>query len=191
MCWKNNLADYLKDKIKKDEISSIEIHARTGIPASTISNILSKNHNRFLCTQFILLKLLFKENHQEFLNKIFGETYFHNVKQVEKGSSLTSLGIYFTNNYHYEVFPKKKLVEATGLTSKRLDDIFSTDDRKIKIDEITKLEIASGKEIGFFCDMFFSDIKLNSDDEYEVLLQKQRDINKGANSRRKPKEVKK
>lgn len=182
MCWKNNLANY----IKNSGISSLEIHARTGIPTATISNILNLNHQRFLCNQFMLLKLFFKENHNEFLNKLFGEGYFNNVKKVENDIDFTPIGNYFKDEFHYEVFPKKKLVEVTGITSKRIDDIFISDAKKVKIDEITKLEVASGKEIGFYCDMFFSHVKLNSDEEYEKLLQKQREKNKGANSRRKP-----
>lgn len=187
MCWKTNLAKVLKEC----RYSAIEIHARTGISTTTISKMQNNEHTSFLCSQFILLKLLLEKKHIDFLSTIFGKDYFQDVKAIEDDNNLNPMGTYFKETYHYEVFSKKKVVDATKLVSSRLDYILTKNHESIKIDEITKLEIASGKEIGFFCDMFFSDIKLNSDDEYEVLLQKQREINRGANSRRKAKDGKK
>ncbi|MBL1410382.1 hypothetical protein [Sphingobacterium faecale] len=187
MCWKSNLARALKEC----KFSAIEIHARTGISTTTISNMQNNLHESFLCSQFILLKLLLEKKHIDFLSTIFGKDYFQDVKAIADDNNLNAMGDYFKETYHYEVFSKKKVVDATKLVSSRLDYILTKNYESIKIDEITKLEIASGTEIGFYCDMFFSHVKLNSDEEYEKLLKKQRDINKEANSRRKPKEDKK
>lgn len=183
MCWRANLAK----AIKECKYSAIEIHARTGISTTTISNMQNKLHESFLCSQFILLRLLLENSHNDFLNTIFGTDYFHETKELQIDNDLNPMGQYFRDNYHYECFSKKKLVDATKLVSSRIDYIFTKNLNSIKIDEITKLDIAAGKDIGFFSDMFFADIKLNSDEEYEKLLKIQRNKNKGANSRRKPK----
>lgn len=175
----------LSKLIEKSGYSHIEIYARTNIPVATISNISNKRHKYLTCEQFILFKLLFEETHQGLLNKLFGKDAFSKVKTVEKDEELTKMGLYFRDRYQYEVFPKKKLVDSTDIKSSRIDYLFTNSFENIRIDEITKLELASGEKIGTFSKLFFSHVQLNSEKEYQRLLKDQRQKNSQANERRK------
>lgn len=181
MNWKQSLSELINDSGYPD----IEIYAWTGIPVATISNMSNKKHKYLTCEQFILFKLLFKETHTGLLAKLFGKNHFDKIKKIEEDLTLTKLGKYFKESHHYEAFPKKKLVDATGLKSSRIDYIFETNDSNIRIDEITKLEIVAGEKLGSLSELLFPAIRLKSDEEYQNLLREQREINKLANERRK------
>ncbi|RZF58573.1 hypothetical protein [Sphingobacterium corticibacterium] len=181
MNWKIELSKL----IEKSGYSHIEIYARTNIPVATISNMSNKRHKYLTCEQFILFKLLFEETYQALLDNLFGKEAFSKVKTVEKDGELTKMGSYFTDKYKYEVFPKKKLVDCTDIKSSRIDYLFTNSFENIRIDEITKLELASGEKIGSFSKLFFSHVQLNSEKEYERLLKEQRQKNNQANERRK------
>lgn len=189
--WKHNLANALKN------IEVQEISARTGIPIHTVRAITSMTHDLLTCEEFILIKLLLKKTHLEFIEEVFGIGYFDNVEKIEIQSGFTELGQIIAKKYHLGKLPKKELAKALEVTPARIDYLLlektgaAHQDDKIRIDEISRLEKAFGEELGTLCYQKFRNIRLNNDKEYEIALKKIRAFNNDANSRRKTKEDKK
>lgn len=181
--WKENLLMLMDNS----GYSDIEMYAWTNIPVATISNMSNKKHQYLTCEQFLLFKLLFKETHVGLLIKLFGKDYFKEINKVEPTEKLTRLGSYFRNKYSYEKFQKKKIIDVTAIKSSRIDYIFENSDDNVRIDEITRLEKASGEAIGNISNILFPNISLNSPEDFENLLSKQREVNKLANIRRNKK----
>lgn len=181
--WKENLSILMDNS----GYSDIEMYAWTNIPVATISNMSNKKHQYLTCEQFLLFKLLFKETHVGLLTKLFGKDYFEEINKVEPSENLTRLGGYFRSKYSYEKFPKKKIVDVTAIKSSRIDYIFENSDDNVRIDEITRLEKASGETIGNISNFLFPNISLNTLEDFEKLLSDQREVNKLANTRRSKK----
>jgi DNA-binding Xre family transcriptional regulator len=168
MNWKKNLAK----TINKSGYSDRQISAWTGISTPVISNMSNEKQESLRIDQFIKLKLLFKKDHEQFVYEIFGKGYFSEVTKIEQSGTLTQLGIILTNQYYYERLPKKELSKATGLTSQRINYIIEEEDETIKIDELTKIELALDLPVGTLAKKRFSRIKLNTQRQYELGLKK-------------------
>jgi|SRR5690606_6957103 len=168
MNWKENLAKMINESGYSDR----QIFAWTGISTPVISHMSNQKHDSLKVDQFIKLKLLFKKNHEDFVYEIFGEQYFSNVKQVAGRDKLTKLGKILRDQYNYEKFPKKELSRATGLPSSRINYIVEEEDETIKIDELTKIELALDLPLGTLVKKRFSKIKLNTQRQYEAALKK-------------------
>lgn len=168
MSWKENLAK----AITESGYSNRQIHAWTGISTPVLSNMSNQKHDSLKVEQFVKLKLLFKKDHEKFVYEIFGEESFADVATIEQSEKLTLLGEILTKQYHYEKLPKKELSRATGLTSQRLNYIMEEEDETIKIDEITKIELALDLTLGTLVNKRFAKIKLNTQRQYEAALKK-------------------
>jgi len=172
MDWKENLAKIINDS----DFSDREIHAWTNISTSVISNMSNQKHESFKAEQFIRLKLLLNKNYEDFVYEIFGKEHFSEVIKIEKHASLTPIGRILTDKYRLEVVSKKELCKATGISSHRITYILENEDETIKIDELTKIELALGLTVGTISSKRFSNIKLNSRKQYETILKKLRDV---------------
>lgn len=168
MSWKENLSKAINESGYSDR----QIHAWTGISTPVLSNMRNQKHDSLKVEQFVKLKLLFKREHEKFVYEIFGKEYFSEVTTIEKPSELTKIGEILTNQYYYEMLPKKELSKATGLTSQRLNYIIEQEDETIKIDELTKIELALHLLLGTLVKKRFSKIKLNTQRQYEATLKK-------------------
>lgn len=166
MKWKKNLARI----IDQSEYSDRQIYAWTGISRSVISNMSNEKHDSLKVDQFVRLKLLLKKEHEAFVYEIFGKEYFSDITSVEKSKTLTQLGKILTDQYSYEKLPKKELSKATGLTSQRINYIMEEEDDSVKIDELTKIELALQVPLGTLVKKRFSKIKLNTQRQYESTL---------------------
>lgn len=171
MSWKENLAK----AITESGYSNRQIHAWTGISTPVLSNMSNQKHDSLKVEQFVKLKLLFKKDHEKFVYEIFGEEYFSGVTPIEKPVELTTLGEILTAQYYYERLPKKEVSKSTGLTSQRLNYIIEEEDETIKIDELTKIELALALPIGTLVKKRFPRIKLNTPRQYEAALKKLKD----------------
>lgn len=180
MVWKINLSN----AITTSGYQPIEICAWTNLAQSKLSNMKNRKHLNFTCEEFISLRLLFKKTHVTFLTEIFGENYFDNIRKIEYHPKLTGLGQLVTERHKFEILPKKELVKNAKLKSSRIDYTFFEDDSKIRIEELTKIELALGETLGSLCNLRFSDVKLNSEEEYQVKLDELREYNRQANERR-------
>lgn len=171
MNWKENLAKIIDEL----EYSHREISAWTGISPTVISNMANKKHDSLKVDQFIKLKLLCKQEHENFILLIFGKQYLSDVKKIEKPQNLTLLGDILRSQYYFEKFSKKELSKATGIASNRIDYFNEQEDETIKIDEITKIEIAMNIPIGTLVKKRFSKIKLQTQKQYEATLKNLKD----------------
>lgn len=170
MSWKDNLAESINNSGYTDR----QISAWTNISTPVISNMSNKKHDSLKVDQFVKLRLLFKEEHEDFLYKIFGTNYFSKITKIEQTENLTPLGEILTSEYHFEELPKKELCKATGLLSSRVNYIVTKEDEQIKIDEITKVELALGLTVGTLVKKRFR-IKLNTQKQYEARLKELKD----------------
>lgn len=171
MIWKENLAKIINGSGYSDR----QISAWTGISTPVISNMSNKKHDSLKVDQFIKLKLLLKKEHEDFLYEIFGKGHFSNVKKIKQPEKTTPLGKILTNEYHFESLPKKELSKSTGLPSSRINYIVSEEDETVKIEELTKIELAVGISLGTLSKKRFSKIKLNTKTQYETKLKELRD----------------
>lgn len=171
MNWKENLARIINESGYTDR----QIYAWTGISRSVISNMSNKKHDSLKVDQFVRLRLLLNKDHETFVHEIFGKEHFSDVIIVEKPRNLTQLGRILTDQYSYEKLPKKQLSRATGLTSQRMNYIVEEEDESIKIDELTKIEIALRLPLGTLVKKRFSKIKLNTQRRYESILKSLKD----------------
>ena len=179
--WKLNLAKI----IINSGFQLIEISAWTNLEMSKLSAIKNKKHSNLTCKEFLLLKQLFKKNHKTFINEIFGDEHFKNIKQIIYTPKLTQTGLLFRQLYSLEILPKKEIIKATTIKSSRIDYILFKDDEGIKIDELTQIEIALGEELGKLCNIRFSYLKLNNHKDYETKMNELKTYNRKANERRK------
>lgn len=168
MSWKGNLAKIINESGYSDR----QIFAWTGISTPVISNMSNQKHDSLKVDQFIKLKLLFKKDHEDFVYEIFGKQYFSSVRKVDGPDKLTKLGKILTDQYSYEKLPKKELSRATGLPSSRINYIVEEEDETVKIDELTKIELALELPLGTLVKKRFSKIKLNTQRQYEAALKK-------------------
>lgn len=169
--WKENLANTINDSGYSDR----QICAWTGISTPVVSNMSNQKHDSLKADQFVKLRLLLNKDHEEFVYQIFGKEYFSDISKIEKPEKLTQIGAILTNQYFYERLPKKELSKATGLTSQRINYIVENEDETVKIDEVTKIELALGLTLGTIVKKRFSKIKLNSQRQYEAALKKLKD----------------
>lgn len=168
MCWKENLAFI----INNSEFSDRQISAWTGISTSVISNMSNQKQESLRVDQFLKLKLLFNENHSSFLLRIFGDKYFREVRKIQPSKNITVLGEILTKKFSVELISRKELSHATGIDLARIKYIITKEDKTIKIDEITKIELALGVDLGTFSKLRFPNTKLNSVAKYNTLLKK-------------------
>lgn len=168
MIWKENLAKIINESGYSDR----QICAWTGISTPVISNMSNKKHDSLKVDQFVKLKLLLKREHEDFLYEIFGKGHFSEVEKIKQPEGLTQLGEILTNGYQFEKLSKKELCGATGLPSSRINYIVNKEDETIKIDELTKIEIALDLDLGTLSKKRFSKIKLNTRKQYEAMLKK-------------------
>lgn len=173
MSWRTNLLTILKGSKKTD----IEIYARTGISTSVLSKMRNLSHNDLSVEQFILLRLYFKKSHREFLDLIFGELFFSEIKKITAPNIFNNFGNHLVDNFHYEELSKKEIARATGIVSTRLDYLTKKNFSNILIEEITCLELAITGEIGSFVDVFFAKIYLHTEEEYSQKLLDKKDRN--------------
>lgn len=172
MDWKEKLAKIINDS----DFSDREIHAWTNISRSVISNMSNQKHESFKTEQFIRLKLLFNKDYEDFVYEIFGKEYFSEVAKIEKRTGLTPIGKILKDKYMFDVVSKKELCKATGISSHRITYIIENEDEAIKIDELTKIELALGLTVGTISSKRFSNIKLNTTKQFETILKKLRDL---------------
>ncbi|WP_313419320.1 hypothetical protein [Sphingobacterium multivorum] len=183
MDWKKNLSRV----IINSGYQLSEISAWTNIEVPILSNMKNLKYPNFTCKEFLLLKLLLKKEHLAFLNEIFGEGYFNEIKKVFYEPKFTKLGQILKDRHQFEVLPKKEVVENAQLKSSRIDYLISEEDENIKIEEITKLELAFGEDLGYLCNLRFPDLRINKEEEYLLRLEQIREYNREANYRRKSK----
>ncbi|QQT55349.1 hypothetical protein I6I98_08880 [Sphingobacterium multivorum] len=181
MGWKENLSKI----IINSGYQLSEISAWTNIEVPILSNMKNLKYPNFTCKEFLLLKLLLKKEHQAFLNEIFGEGHFDKIEKVNYAPSLTKLGEILRDRHKFEVLPKKEIVENSQLKSSRIDYLIAHEDENIKIEEITKLELAFGEELGCLCKLRFSELKINTEGNYLLKLDQIKEYNREANNRRK------
>lgn len=168
MNWKGNLARIINESAYSDR----QIYAWTGISRPVISNMSNEKHDSLKIDQFVKLKLLFKKDYESFVYEIFGKAYFSAVRKIDKPEKLTKLGKILTDQYSYEKLPKKELSKATGLSSQRINYIVEEEDETVKIDELTKIELALQLPLGTFVKKRFAKIKLNTQRQYQVALKR-------------------
>ncbi|WP_312789573.1 hypothetical protein [Sphingobacterium sp.] len=183
MGWKENLSKI----IINSGYQLSEISAWTNIEVPILSNMKNLKYPNFTCKQFLLLKLLLKKEHQAFLNEIFGKGYFDKIKKVFYEPKFTKLGQILKDRHQFEVLPKKEVVENSQLKSSRIDYLIADEDENIKIEEITKLELTFGEDLGYLCNLRFPDLRINNEEEYFLRLEQIREYNREANYRRKSK----
>ncbi|WP_153848714.1 hypothetical protein [Sphingobacterium paramultivorum] len=181
MDWKKNLSRV----IVNSGYQLSEISAWTNIEVPVLSNMKNLKYPNFTCKEFLLLKLLLNREHFAFLNEIFGDGYFNEIKKVFYEPKLTKLGQILKDRHQFEVLPKKEVVENAQLKSSRIDYLISEEDENIKIEEITKLELTFGEDLGYLCNLRFPDLRINKEEEYLLKLEKIREYNREANYRRK------
>lgn len=181
MIWKINLSNIIKNS---DYLLS-EISAWTNIEVPKLSDMKNKKHPNFTCKEFLLLKILFKKQHVSFLNEIFGDDFFNDINSINYSPKLTKIGEILKDRYQFEILPKKEVVQNSFLKSSRIDYLIFHEDENIKIEEITKLELTLGENIGNLCTLRFPDLKINNQDEYLRNLELIKEYNREANNRRK------
>jgi len=181
MGWKENLSK----TIINSGYQLSEISAWTNIEVPTLSNMKNLKYPNFTCKEFLLLKLLLKKDHFDFLSEIFGEGYFDEITKVIYEPKSTKLGQILKDRHQFEILPKKEVVENSQLKSSRIDYLISGEDENIKIEEITKLELAFGEDLGDLCNLRFPDLRINTEEEYLLRLEQIREYNREANYRRK------
>lgn len=172
MNWKKNLAKL----IDISDFSDRQIYAWTNITPSVISKISKEKLENLKVEHFIKLMLLFKKDYKQFVFEIFGENYFADVSLINKPEKITPLGTILSKYYHFEsLITKKELSKATGILSSRINYILAIEDATVKVDELTKIELALSLPIGTLAQKRFSKIKLNTPKEYELILKKLKD----------------
>jgi len=181
MNWKQNLSNI----IINSSYQLSEISSWTNIEVPKLSDMKNLKHPNFNCKEFLLLKLLLKRQHSSFIDEVFGFNYFDGIKKIEYAPKLTGLGIILKDRYQFEILPKKEVVENSKLKSSRIDYLISQEDESIKIEEITKLELTFGEELGTLCNLRFPDLRINTEEEYLVKLEQIKEYNREANNRRK------
>lgn len=181
MIWKTNLSDIIKNA----EYLLSEISAWTNIEVPKLSDMKLKKHPNFTCKEFLALKILLKKQHESFLTEIFGEGYFNEVKSINYSPKLTKIGEILKDRHQFEILPKKEVVLNSFLKSSRIDYLIFQEDENIKIEEITKLELTLGEDLGRLCTLRFPDLRINTEEEYLHNLQQIKEYNREANNRRK------
>lgn len=181
MIWKTNLSNIIKNS---DYLLS-QISAWTNIEVPKLSDMKNKKHPNFTCKEFILLKILLKKQHESFLIEIFGEDFFNNIKCINYTPNLTKIGEILKVRHQFEILPKKEVVQNSFLKSSRIDYLIFQEDENIKIEEITKLELTLGEDIGHLCTLRFPDLRINNKEEYLHNLEQIKAYNREANNRRK------
>ncbi|WP_166332580.1 hypothetical protein [Sphingobacterium chungjuense] len=181
MTWKQNLSEV----IINSGFQLIEISAWTNLDMPKISAMKNMKHPSLHCKEFLILKLLLRKEHSQLIKEIFGADYFEDIRKIVYKPELTCLGKIIKERHQFEILPKKELVKATNLASSRIDYLIEKDDQNIKIEEITRLEIALGEEVGAICNLQFPKIKLNNKKDYQLRLKMLKEYNKRANERRK------
>ncbi|OOG19322.1 hypothetical protein BWD42_05125 [Sphingobacterium sp. CZ-UAM] len=181
MIWKQNLSNI----IINSSYQLSEISAWTNIEVPKLSDMKNLKYPNFSCKEFLLLKLLLKKQHSSFIDEVFGVDYFDGIEKIEYAPKLTGLGIILKDRYQFEILPKKEVVENSKVKSSRIDYLISQEDESIKIEEITKLELTFGEELGTLCNLRFPDLRINTEEEYLLKLEQIKEYNREANNRRK------
>lgn len=172
MNWKENIAK----TIDISDFSDRQIYAWTNITPSVLSKISQGKLDNLKIEYFIKLMLLFKKDYEQFIFEIFGENYFSDVEVINTPEKITPLGTILSKYYHFEsLITKKELSKATGILSSRINYMLTIEDGTIKVDELTKIELALSLPIGTLAQKRFSKIKLNTPGEYELILKKLKD----------------
>lgn len=171
MNWKENLAKIINESGYSDR----EIHAWTNISRSVISNMSNQKHESFKAEQFIKIKLLLNKKHEDFVYEIFGKEHFSEIIKIEQKVNLTPIGKILKDEYQLEKISKKEFCKAAKISTSRINYILEQEDETIKIDELTKIELTLGIVVGTISSKRFSNVKLNTKKQYEMILQGLRD----------------
>lgn len=176
----------LKRVLNDSKLSDIEIYAHTNISTPTLSNMRTGKYSIISFEHFSLLKELLKKEHDSFLEELFGSDYFSEIHKFQVDNGLTSLGnLFVKNNIVFNL--DEKIANASKIDLRRIRYLFNVGIQTLSIEEITKIEIASGLKIGTIATPLSKKFKLNTPKVYQQKLKdKQLQNNSSSKKQRNP-----